>query len=130
MFSWRLKNLHIFHYVCIYGGMPTLDRKENSLQDRIYISEQWDCESKQLFLLLFQTLHIFLFDLERKQHFPSNLGSIYHTNPHTSTHILQHIEIRDDGDRGCVCVYEKARETKRKSPERHTQRMHAKGKKY
>lgn len=73
----------------------------------MYISEQGDCEAKQLFLLSFQTLHIFLSDLERKQHFLSILDCIYHTNPPTNTQILQLREIIDKGDTECACVREK-----------------------
>lgn len=56
------------------------------------------------------TLHIFLFDLERKHHFLSNLDSIYHTNSHTTAMWRNK---RESGGREHVCVRER-RSEKRK----------------
>lgn len=94
-----MKTLEFTHLspCAMCGEKTTFARKENSLRDRFYISEQ-KCEASQIF---FVRLYTFFSLIWKESIISSPTYTVYITQIHTQ---LQHVEIRENGGREHVCV--------------------------
>jgi hypothetical protein len=89
--------------------MSTLDRKENSLQDRIYIQSGEIMNQSSYFCYDSRLYTFFSLIWKERNIFFQFRQYISHKSTHKHSYIATY-RIRDNVDRDCVCMYERKRQ--------------------